>query len=263
MSPATALRTHWPEYAIEAGLLASFMFSAIACTVALEHPLSPLRTALPDPTLRRVAIGLAMGATAIALIYSPFGQRSGAHFNPAVTLTFLRLGKVRPIDALFYVVAHFAGGVAGVAAAGMALGMLPADPAVNYAVTTPGRFGPLGAFGAEIAISFGMMLMVLTVSNQPRIARFTGLCCGALVAFYIAVEAPISGMSMNPARTLGSAAIARLFDSLWIYFSAPLLGMLLAAECHLRFSKARAVHCAKLHHQNAHRCIFQCGWGMP
>jgi aquaporin Z len=229
MSPATAIRSHWPEYAIEAALLASFMISAIACTVALEHPLSPLRTALPDPTVRRVAIGLAMGATAIALIYSPFGQRSGAHFNPAVTLTYLRLGKVRTADAVFYVLAQLAGGVAGVAIAALALGMLPADPAVNYAVTTPGRFGAATAFAAEVAISFGMMLTVLTVSNQPRIARFTGLCSGALVALYIAVEAPISGMSMNPARTLGSAAIAQVFTSLWIYFTAPLAGMLLAS----------------------------------
>jgi aquaporin Z len=107
------------------------------------------------------------------------------------------------------------------------------------------------------------MLTVLVVSNAPRAARFTGLCCGALVAVWITIEAPLSGMSMNPARTLGSAASACVFTSLWIYFAAPLAGMLLAAECFVRAAGARRVHCAKLHHPNRRRCIFRCGWAMP
>lgn len=263
MSILRALRSHWPEYAIEAGGLCAFMMSAVAFSVLLEHPGSTVHAALPDPLLRRALMGLAMGATAIALVYSPFGQRSGAHFNPALTLTFYRLGRVERADAAGYVIAQFTGGVAGVAATAVLLGMWPADPAVRFAVTQPGTYGAAVAFAAEVAISFALMLVVLTVSNQPRIARFTGLCCGALVALYITFEAPISGMSMNPARSFGSAAIAQVFASIWIYFTAPLVGMLLAAECYLRFSRARSVHCAKLHHQNEHRCIFRCGWGMP
>jgi len=262
MSLASALRTHWPEYAIEAALLGVFMVAAVVCTVLLEHPAAPLRAALPDPLARRALMGLAMGATAIALVYSPLGQRSGAHFNPALTLTFFRLGKVAPPDALFYVLAQVAGGIAGVALAGLALGMLPSDPSVRFAVTVPGRWGATAAFVAEVAISFVLMTMVLVVSNRPRIARFTGLCCGALVALYITFEAPISGMSMNPARSLASASIAQVFSSFWVYLLAPLVGMGLAAECYVRFSSARVVHCAKLHHQNDHRCIFLCGWGM-
>jgi aquaporin Z len=260
MTLARALRSHWPEYAIEAAGLGLFMVSAIGFTVLLEHNASPLHAALPNPTFRRILMGLAMGATAISLVYSPWGQRSGAHFNPAITLTFFRLGKVETADALFYALAQFAGGLAGVAATALALGMLPADPAIRFAATTPGAFGTAGAFAAEVAISFGMMLVVLIVSNQPRIARWTGVFCGALVATYIAIEAPISGTSMNPARTLGSAAWAHVFTSLWIYFAAPVAGMLLAAEAYTRFTTTRAVHCAKLHHQNDHRCIFRCGW---
>jgi aquaporin Z len=104
------------------------------------------------------------------------------------------------------------------------------------------------------------MATVLVASNAPRLARHTGLCCGLLVAAYIAIEAPISGMSMNPARTLGSAAGARVFTSLWLYFAAPPLGMLLAAEAYTRLFGARRVRCAKLHHQNTQRCIFRCGY---
>jgi aquaporin Z len=92
------------------------------------------------------------------------------------------------------------------------------------------------------------MFVVLCASNAPRTARFTGVFCGLLVATYITLEAPISGMSMNPARTLGSATGAVQFASLWIYFTAPPLGMLLAAEIYLRARGSARVRCAKLQH---------------
>jgi aquaporin Z len=259
---AAALREHWPEYLIEAGGIGAFMLSALGFTTLLEHPASPLHGSLPEPALRRALMGLAMGATAVTLVYSPFGKRSGAHFNPALTLAFFRLGKVAGADALFYGAAQIFGAAAGVWLAARALGPLAAHPQVRFAVTLPGPPGAGVAFAAELAISFGLMLAVLAASNQPRTARFTGLFCGLLVAIYIAVEAPLSGMSMNPARTLGSAAGARHFASLWIYFTAPPLGMLLAAELYPRLRGARSVRCAKLHHQNQELCIFRCGYAM-
>jgi aquaporin Z len=260
MGFSAALRRHWPEYGIEAFLLGTFMVSALGMTVLLEHPASPAHVALPDSTLRRVLMGCAMGATAVALVYSPWGQRSGAHFNPALTLAFLRLGKIEPVDALGYVAAHFVGGWLGVLAIGAVLGMHLAAPTVNYAVTVPGRSGVATAFAAEVAISFATLLTVLVVSNHARLARFTPLFVGALVASWITLEAPLSGMSMNPARSFASAAGAGVFSSLWLYFTAPLVGMLLAAEVFVRVRGWRAVHCAKLHHQNAQRCIFRCGY---
>jgi aquaporin Z len=79
-----------------------------------------------------------------------------------------------------------------------------------------------------------------------------------LVAVYITIEAPISGMSMNPARTFASAVPARHWGDLWIYFTAPVIGMLAAAELYLRTRGAAHIACAKLHHVNTRRCIF-CG----
>jgi aquaporin Z len=197
-----------------------------------------------------------MGATAIAIVYSPWGRRSGAHFNPCVTLTFYRLGKVAGFDAAGYVAAQFVGGAAGVAVAVALLGEAVAHPAVAYAATTPGAAGVWVAFVAELAISFGLMTVVLAVSSIPRIARFTGISAGVLVAAYITLEAPLSGMSMNPARTVASAVFARDWTALWIYFVAPAVGMLLAAEAHVRVAGRRALHCAKLHHDDRVRCIF-------
>jgi aquaporin Z len=250
------LRRHWPEYLIEAAGLGVFMISASVFATILQFPGSPVREALPDPTVRRLFMGLAMGGTAIAIIYSPWGRRSGAHINPGLTLTFLRLRKIEPPDALFYVIAQFAGGVAGILLARLALGALLADPAVNYAATLPGSGGALVALAAEFAISFLLMLVVLTVSNRTGWNRFTGVFAGTLVALYITLEDPLSGMSMNPARTFASTVLAETWSVLWIYFTAPPLGMLAAAAVH-RFAKG-AVYCAKLDHGGAQRCIFRC-----
>ena len=131
------VRNHWPEYLMEAAGLGLFMVSAAVVTTLLEYPASSLHEALPDPTIRRGLIGVAMGLTAVALIYSPWGARSGAHLNPAVTLTFLRLGKIQWVDALGYVVGQFVGGTAGLLMAVTLIGIAVRHPAVNYAVTVP------------------------------------------------------------------------------------------------------------------------------
>jgi aquaporin Z len=255
-----ALKKHWPEYLMEAAELGLFMISACAFTVLLYHPASPIATAISNEVLRRVLMGIAMGSTAIAIVFSPIGKRSGAHFNPSVTLTFLRLGKVKPWDAAFYALFQFIGGVTGVLIASLILGKLVAHQSVKYAATVPGPGGPLPAFLAELFITFILMTVILNVSNTKRLSHWTGLFAGALVATYIAIESPISGMSMNPARTFGSASVGQLWTSLWIYFTAPPLGMLLAAEVYRRLNAGRAVVCAKLHHHNGQSCIFRCNF---
>ena len=255
-----ALRYHYPEYLIEAVCLGIFLVMASVVTTVLEHPASPLHLAIAHPVLRRMLIGLGMGGTAIALIYSPWGQQSGAHLNPVVTLTFWRLGKVKRLDAVFYILAQFIGAIIGAVLAAQMLGAAIAHPNVNYIVTVPGTGGNGIAFIAEIVISFGLMLMVLVTSNHPVWARFTGLLAGGLITLYITVEAPLSGMSMNPARTLASGFTAQDWTAMWIYFIAPLLGMLVAAEVFVHWQGRAAVLCAKLHHHNRKRCIFNCGY---
>lgn len=256
----SALRRHWPEYLIEASALGAFMISAGVVTTLLEHPASPPRAALPDVGLRQALGGIAMGLTAIAIIYSPWGRQSGAHMNPAVTLTFFRLGKVEPWDAAFYVASQFIGGVAGVLVVYAALGGAFAEPPVAWVATKPGDGGPWVAFVAEALISFGLMTTVLWTSNRKSLTRWTGVFAGVLVATYITFEAPYSGMSMNPARTFASALPPRLWMALWVYFTAPILGMLAAAELYRRLAGLRRVYCAKLNHHTDRRCIFRCNY---
>jgi aquaporin Z len=255
-----ALKNHWPEYVMEGIELGLFMISACVFTVLLFHPVSPVTQSIPNEFLRRLVMGIAMGSTAIAIIFSSLGKRSGAHFNPAVTLTFLRLGKVKAHDATFFILFQFAGGIAGVLLASLLLGNLIAHQSVNYAATVPGRGGVPHAFIAEVVITFILMLVILTISNNTRLSRWTGFFAGALVAIYIIFESPISGMSMNPARTFSSASVGNIWTSLWIYFTAPPIGMLLAAEAYQRLKPNSRVACAKLHHHNNRRCIFNCNF---
>src|SRR3989449_4183711 len=147
----SALKKHWPEYLMEAAGLGMFMVSASFFTILLYHPVSPALQVLPEEFPRRVLMGLAMGLTAIGIIYSPWGKQSGAHLNPAVTLTFYRLGKVAPWDAVFYVVSQFAGGVAGVVFVAAGLGGVVCPPPLHnrfpfsrFGGTRGGGFRPGG-----------------------------------------------------------------------------------------------------------------------
>jgi aquaporin Z len=257
MNPVV-MRKHLPEYLMEGWGLCLFMISACGFGTLLGHPDSPVHQAIPDPLLRRMLMGTAMGLTAILNIYSPWGKQSGAHTNPATTLTFFRLGKVKGIDLIFYTLAQFIGGALGVLISFFLIGKFLSHASVNYVATLPGTYGKLPAFLAEIIITFILISIVLRVSNNEKFGKFTGLFVGFLVAIYITVEDPFSGMSMNPARTLASAIFAETWDSLWLYFVAPSVGMLLAAEVYLQFDGKPNSGCAKLHHQNHRRCIF-CG----
>ncbi|MCH6544807.1 MAG: aquaporin, partial [Deltaproteobacteria bacterium] len=254
------LTEHWPEYLMEAAGLGTFMVSACTFATILEYPGSPIRQTIADPIIRRALMGLAMGLTAIGIIYSPWGKQSGAHINPSITMAFLRLGKIEPWDAVFYMGAQFVGGLSGVLLIAILLGNTLADPSVNYVVTIPGTDGTGIAFLAELVISFILMSVVLVATNTQNLARWTGLFAGIPVATYITVEAPLSGMSMNPARTFAAALPAQLWTALWVYFAAPIVGMLLAVELYLRLKGAHEVFSAKLQHQNNKRGIFKCGY---
>src|SRR5882724_5512944 len=253
-----SLRVHWPEYLMEAGLLGAFMVSACVFGALYEFPHSPVHQAIRSGFLRRVLMGMSMGMTAIVIIYSPWGKQSGAHINPSVTLTFFRLGKIKAWDAVFYALAQFTGAILGVVLVAQFLGRQLADPAVRYVVTVPGQYGVGIALLSEFLIAAGMMSLVLHFSNHHELSSYTGLFVGSLVALYITFEAPFSGMSINPARTVGSALPSGILAGLWIYLTAPPLGMLAAAEFYLWRKGRQAVKCCKLHHNNTKRCIF-CG----
>lgn len=247
---------------MEAAALGIFMVAAGAVTTVMDSPELPFLAMLPSAAIRRALVGLAMGGTAMALIYSPWGRRSGAHMNPAITLTFLRLGKIPAWDALFYAIFQVLGGLAGVLLTAAVIGTDFTRHPVNYVVTVPGQSGILAAGVGEGVISVLMMGAILWASNRPRIARFTGLLAGILITFFVTFESPYSGFGMNPARTFSSALPSGIWTAFWLYLFVPTLGMLLAGEGYALAKGRTAVGCCKLHHRSDRPCIF-CGRLLP
>ena len=259
LNGVTSLRLHWPEYVMEFTETGFYLFFTCVFATLFQHPASPIRHLLPNNIVRRACFGISVGATIVALVLTPWGKQSGAHLNPAMTFTFYRLGKVEFRDAIFYGVAQFAGATAGVIIATFLLLGAPGDPTIRYAATLPGIYGAGLAFIAEVVISFALMLTILFASNHNSLSRYTSYFVGTLYAIFITFETPLSGMSMNPARTFGSAFRGRYWHALWVYFLAPILGMLVAAELFLWVRGGIGSYCAKLHHANEKRCIFRHG----
>jgi aquaporin Z len=254
-----SLCLHWPEYLMELAEMGLYLFFTCVFATMLQHPASPIRHLLPNSIVRRAFLGISVGTTIAAIILTPWGKQSGGHFNPAMTFAFYRLGKMEFWDAVFYGVAQFAGATTGVIIATFLLRGAPSNPTIRYAATLPGMYGAGVAFIAEAAISFALMLTVLFASNHNLLSRYTPYFVGALYAIFITLETPLSGMSMNPARTFGSAFRGRYWHALWVYFLAPTLGMLVAGEFFLRVRGGIGPYCAKLHHANDKRCIFRHG----
>lgn len=253
---------HVRLWLIDGALLALFMLSVSVFVGLVESPASPLRAHLPTPLIRNAIVGLAMGLTLVGLVYSPWGGRSGAHMNPAFTLAFWRLGKIGIADAAGYIAAQLLLGLAGTYLGALLMGALFTEPPVMYAPTLPGRWGVCAALGAEFAMTFTLMGAVLVCSNTRRLAPYAGVAAACLLAAFITLESPVSGMSLNPARTLASAIPAGRFDAIWIYVVGPIAGMGLAAELFRNWRALPGVHCCKLNHARRERCEF-CGCDGP
>ncbi len=259
MRMMTALRQHLPEYLMEAWGLGTFMVVAgVVCTL-LFSPHYLLSNFAANPWMQRTLMGLGMGLTAMGITYSPWGKQSGAHINPAVSLAFYRLGKIQYWDMVFYIVFQLIGGLIGVLIVALLLKQAFIDSPVQYIVTVPGAAGVVVAFIGEFTIAAMMMGMVLYSTNHPKLAPLTPVFSACLITSFVIFESPLSGFSMNPARTVASALPAGVWTAIWLYFVAPIAGMLTAAQVYLAIRGKHNIFCAKLYHHPHYRCIH-CGW---
>ncbi len=167
-------------------------------------------------------IALTWGLIVLAMIYT-FGDISGAHFNPAVTLAFAVARRLPWREVPGYVGAQSLGALA---ASGLLRILFPTDPLLG--ATLPA--GPaMQSFILEIVLSAGLMLVVLSVSTGAKEKGITaGIAVGAVIALEAMFAGPICGASMNPARSLAPALVSGHFAHLWIYLTAPVIGALLA-----------------------------------
>jgi aquaporin Z len=243
---------------MEATELFVLMFCICVFGTLFYGDASPLRGFGLSALQAAFLMGTAVASTTFLIIRSPFGRRSGAHFNPAITLTYFCLGRIHRWDAIAYVAAQFAGAIAGVFIAHQFLGEWLSTSPVRYVVTLPGMYGSVVAFTSEFLTSGLLMALVLFASNHRSLARFSPILIAALTVTYYVLGTPVSGFSVNPARSFSSAFFAWIWSGLWIYFAAPSLGMLAAAALYVRTNGARRVYCAKVFHDHRTLCPFPC-----
>ena len=235
------------------------MMSAGVMATLIWHPNSMISRFVSHEFYRLMIMGLAMGLTAIGLIYSPWGKQSGAHLNPAVTATMLRLNKIAPWDATFYMTFQFIGGSFGLLMISPLMKSIFSSPPIWHVPTVPGRFGVGVALLVEIVMSGCLIFTVLLVSETNKLARFTGVFAGIYLFIYIVTASHISGMSINPARTVASAIVSNRWTAIWIYFVGPIFGMLVAAEIFSIFNKKRQVQCTGMNPHSTFCRVFKCG----
>jgi aquaporin Z len=243
------------EYAAEFFGTALLMLIGLSgvCLILSTH--SPLFSPLSDDRVRRLLVGVVFGTTLALIIYSPLGRRSGGHMNPAVTLAFWRLGKMRAADAGLYVAAQLGGALAGTAV--VALIWRGWADSVHLGATVPrdtSTGSALLALGLEFVMVFLLATLVLNFVDRPSLMPYTGVCVGLLIVILVFFVAPLSGTSLNPVRTLGPAVVGSRYLAVWLYLLAPPLGALMAA---LVFARRHAkVACGKLFHPFGRRCQF-------
>jgi len=257
-SVAEAISVHWKEYLMEGTELGALMLSTCICGTLIYSNESPVNSLALPPVFESSLMGMAMAATAFLVIRSPFGRRSGAHFNPAVTLTFFWLGRMHRWDAAFYIAAQFGGAVAGVLTARGIVGLPLSAPPVQYMVTLPGKYGSAITFVFEFLLSVLLMSTVLYASNHRLLVRFTPALVAVLTVLYFVLSSSIAGFSVNPGRSFSSALFAWIWRGIWIYFAAPCLGMLTAAAIYIRWVGPDRVYCAKVFHDMRSTCPFRC-----
>jgi aquaporin Z len=236
--------------------------SAIAVDMGHGGLASVVAGLLPSASLRLLVSGLLFAGIGSLIAVSPLGRRSGGHFNPSVTFGFWLLGHVDRHDLVGYIVSQCLGATLGAWLVVLLWGPVAVRIFDVRTVPGPGVAEP-EAVAIEAAITALLLLTIFFFTARPPIARWTPLAVWVLIALLVWLTAPLTGTSLNPARTLGPDLVARDFTAFWVYVVGPPIG---AAAAALLAHLARAhlyPRTAKLHHHHAYRSIFKTGLPCP
>ncbi len=250
--------SHLPEYIAEFLGTACMVFFGLSAVVFDFGQGLPMETWIPNHSLRLLITGLCFAGTGSLVAISPLGRLSGAHINPSVSLAFWLSGKMHFPDFIGYVMAQMLGGIMGAA---MLAGVWKHYAAsVSNGMTMPNPAWPLWqVFGFEVAMTGLLVLLIFVFVSNPRLMRWTPLMCWIVVAMMVWLEAPISGTSLNPARSFGPALISGEWKDQWIYAVAPPLGGILGFLIfRLVTERGCEVLTGKLFHTPNYRSLFKC-----
>jgi aquaporin Z len=257
MSAISWKRLHWPEYGAEFLGTAFLIFAGLSAVVFDFGQGLPLAIWLPNASIRRLITGLCFAGSGSLVAISPFGKLSGGHINPAVSLAFWVHGKMHHHDIVGYILAQFLGALLGEALLVLVWGQYAHS--VLDGMTLPGDSYPLWVvFLAEVGLTGLLVFGIFVFVSDHRLMRWTPLMTWLLVATMVWLEAPISGTSLNPARSFAPACIAGLWTDQWLYWIAPPCGAILAVGLFRLFSLGeRDVLTGKLFHVSHYRSLFK------
>ena len=219
-------KLHPRMYAAECAGTALLLACGLSFVILMFGQGSPVPRLVPDPLLRRAIAGFLFGCTGLAVAVSPLGRISGAHINPAVTFAFWLEGKIAWRDALLYGLAQCVGGV---------LGSLPllawgaTGRSIGYGASLPLQGAPIWApLLGEVGTTMALVLTIFVLAAHRGSEKLVPFAMPPLFSLMVALEAPLSGTSTNPARSLGPALLAGQWQGQWIYVAGPTLGAALA-----------------------------------
>jgi len=173
--------------------------------------------------ISHAGVALTFGLIVLAMIYA-FGDISGAHLNPAVTLGFFLAWRFEARLLAPYILSQILGAIA---ASGLLRLLFPGHPTLGATLPAGSEFQ---SFTLELVLTFFLMLVILSVSSGAKEKGVTaGIAIGAMIALEAMFAGPICGASMNPARSLAPALVTMRFGHLWLYLAAPVLGAALAS----------------------------------
>jgi aquaporin Z len=244
---------HFADWLSELAGTAILIFGGLSAVVLDFYLGSPMARLVPSHSLRLLITGALFAGAGAAVTVSPLGRRSGAHLNPSVTLAFRLTGHVHPHDVAGYWAAQFTGALLGTVVLRLAWGGRAA--ALRYGVTEPGaHVGAIAALAIEAGMTAALVLVLFAFLSSPRTVRWTPAAAWLLITLEVWQGAPLTGTSLNPARSMGPATVASYYANLWIYFIAPLAGAAAAAVA-WRWVP-REVLTAKLFHDPRYRSPF-------
>ncbi|HEX7736929.1 MAG TPA: aquaporin [Ktedonobacteraceae bacterium] len=251
-------RLHWPEYGSELLGTAFLVFIALSAVTFTLGSGSPLAVVLPNRSARRLITGLILAGSGPLVAISPPGKLSGGHLNPVVSLAFWLQGKMHRHDLVGYLVSQLLGAVLG--AGVVVLVWRERAAQVQNGVTAPGMGYPLwSVFLIEVGCTCLLVLAIFLFLSSHRLMHWTPLMTWLLAALLYWLAAPISGASLNPARSFGPALVSWFWYDQWIYYLASPFGALCAVLLFRSLGRVgiHDVLTAKLFHAPRYRCLFR------